>query len=55
MCEPMLLNALAFLPLLAWTYLLLGRGMFWLAGERDDRGAPDRSPASQNIPLPSSR
>ena len=44
MCEPMLLNALAFLPLLAWTYLLLGRGMFWLAGERDDRGAPDRSP-----------
>ena len=40
----MLLNALAFLPLLAWAYLLLGRGMFWLAGERDDRGAPDRSP-----------
>ena len=44
MCEPMLLNALAFVPLLAWTYLLLGRGMFWLAGERDDRGAPDRPP-----------
>lgn len=28
---------LAILPLLVWIYLLLGRGMFWLMGERDDR------------------
>jgi hopene-associated glycosyltransferase HpnB len=26
----------AFLPLAIWLYLLLGRGMFWLARERDD-------------------
>jgi hopene-associated glycosyltransferase HpnB len=28
------------LPALIWTYLLLGRGLFWLARERDDRGEP---------------
>ena len=27
----------AFLPALVWLYLLLGRGMFWLMRERDDR------------------
>ncbi len=27
-------------PVLIWTYLLLGRGFFWLARERDDRDAP---------------
>jgi hopene-associated glycosyltransferase HpnB len=27
-------------PALIWTYLLLGRGLFWLARERDDRGEP---------------
>jgi hopene-associated glycosyltransferase HpnB len=30
------LTLLAFLPLLAWLYLMLGRGMFWLGRERDD-------------------
>ena len=25
------------LPLAIWLYLLLGRGLFWLARERDDR------------------
>jgi hopene-associated glycosyltransferase HpnB len=30
------LTLLAFLPLAAWLYLLLGRGMFWLAREHDD-------------------
>ncbi|HEY4123788.1 MAG TPA: glycosyltransferase [Rhizomicrobium sp.] len=32
--------ALAFLPLAIWLFLLLGRGMFWLARERDDRDEP---------------
>jgi len=27
-------------PVLIWTYLLLGRGFFWLARERDDRDEP---------------
>jgi hopene-associated glycosyltransferase HpnB len=31
---------LGFAPLLAWLYLLFGRGMFWLTRERDDRDAP---------------
>ncbi len=30
------LTVAAFLPLAIWLYLLLGRGMFWLARERDD-------------------
>jgi len=30
------LTVLAFLPLAIWLYLLLGRGMFWRARERDD-------------------
>lgn len=32
--------ALAFLPLAIWVFLLLGRGMFWLARDRDDRNEP---------------
>jgi len=28
------------LPVLIWTYLLLGRGFFWLARERDDQAEP---------------
>ncbi len=32
--------ALAFLPLAIWVFLLLGRGMFWLARDRDDRDEP---------------
>jgi hopene-associated glycosyltransferase HpnB len=36
--------ALAFVPLIAWLYLLLGRGFFWLTRERDDKDAP--APAS---------
>ena len=31
---------LGFTPLLAWLYLLFGRGMFWMTRERDDRDAP---------------
>jgi hopene-associated glycosyltransferase HpnB len=31
----------AFVPLLAWLYLLFGRGFFWLTRERDDRDAPE--------------
>ena len=30
------LTVAAFLPLVAWLYLLLGRGMFWRTRERDD-------------------
>jgi hopene-associated glycosyltransferase HpnB len=32
--------ALAFLPLAIWAYLLTGRGMFWLARDRDDLNEP---------------
>ena len=31
--------------LIAWIYLLLGRGMFWLARDRDDRGPGATEPA----------
>jgi hopene-associated glycosyltransferase HpnB len=31
---------LGFVPLLAWLYLLFGRGMFWMTRERDDHDAP---------------
>ena len=33
--------AVACAALAAWIYLLVGRGMFWRAAERDDLGAPD--------------
>jgi hopene-associated glycosyltransferase HpnB len=36
----MLIGALALLPLLIWAYLVLARGGFWLARERDDRNQP---------------
>ena len=40
-------TALAFLPLVAWFYLLLGRGMFWLLRERDrgDALLPEAGPS----------
>jgi hopene-associated glycosyltransferase HpnB len=41
----MLLTALGFLSLLIWLYLVLGRGMFWLAAERDENNAPAVEPA----------
>jgi hopene-associated glycosyltransferase HpnB len=31
---------LGLVPLAAWLYLVLGRGFFWLARERDDKDAP---------------
>lgn len=34
------MTALALLPLAIWVYLMVGRGMFWLARERDDRNEP---------------
>jgi hopene-associated glycosyltransferase HpnB len=40
-----LVTALALLPLLAWIYLVLGRGGFWMARERDDRGPRPPEPA----------
>jgi|HubBroStandDraft_4_1064222.scaffolds.fasta_scaffold66588_2 hopene-associated glycosyltransferase HpnB len=36
---------IACLPLAIWAYLLLGRGGFWLARERDDRSEPAEPPA----------
>ena len=36
----MLIGALACLPLVIWAYLVLGRGGFWLARERDDLDQP---------------
>jgi hopene-associated glycosyltransferase HpnB len=36
----MLIGALACLPLVIWAYLIVGRGGFWLARERDDRDEP---------------
>jgi hopene-associated glycosyltransferase HpnB len=40
----MLIGLAACAPLLVWAYLVLGRGMFWLARERDERdAAPDPS------------
>jgi hopene-associated glycosyltransferase HpnB len=35
---------LAVVALAIWAYLILGRGLFWLARERDDRLAADRAP-----------
>jgi hopene-associated glycosyltransferase HpnB len=42
-----MVSASSVVVVLVWLYLVLGRGRFWLAGERDDRGAPPASP-----PLP---
>ena len=43
----MIVGAIALLSLGAWTYLLLGRGWFWLCRERDDSAAmkPDAWPS----------
>src|SRR5262250_2687218 len=38
------LTVLAALPLSAWLYLLLARGGFWLARERDNRGPEPAAP-----------
>jgi hopene-associated glycosyltransferase HpnB len=35
----MILVAVSLVPLAIWAYLLLGRGWFWLCGERDDAAA----------------
>ena len=35
-----MIEAIAFLALLVWAYLLAARGLFWLARERDDRDEP---------------
>ncbi|MBV8664052.1 MAG: glycosyltransferase [Hyphomicrobiales bacterium] len=35
----MIVTALSFIPLVIWAYLLLGRGGFWLCGERDGAAA----------------
>jgi hopene-associated glycosyltransferase HpnB len=43
----MLLIGIGFLTLAVWLYLLLARGGFWLARERDDRAEP---PAPANWP-----
>jgi hopene-associated glycosyltransferase HpnB len=36
----MAMIAIAALSLAVWVYMILGRGMFWLARERDDRNEP---------------
>ncbi len=36
----MIVGALAFLTLVVWAYLLVGRGWFWRCGERDEALAP---------------
>jgi hopene-associated glycosyltransferase HpnB len=36
----MAMIAIAALSLVVWVYMILGRGMFWLARERDDRNEP---------------
>jgi hopene-associated glycosyltransferase HpnB len=38
-------GVIACLPLAVWAYLLVGRGGFWLARERDDRSEPADPPA----------
>jgi hopene-associated glycosyltransferase HpnB len=41
----MVLTAIALAALGAWLYLLVGKGFFWLARERDDRGQPADPPS----------
>ncbi len=40
MISTAILALLGVAPVLIWAYLLLGRGLFWLARERDDVGEP---------------
>jgi hopene-associated glycosyltransferase HpnB len=47
----MLIGALALIPLLIWAYLIVGRGGFWLARERDDRNEP--KPPGEDFAWPS--
>jgi hopene-associated glycosyltransferase HpnB len=44
----MILVAISLIPLAIWTYLLFGRGWFWLCGERDDSAAA--ASKAQNAP-----
>ena len=50
----MIVEAISFVPLAIWLYLLLGRGWFWRCGERDDmaemRGAEARMQAAGSWP-----
>jgi hopene-associated glycosyltransferase HpnB len=39
MMSSLIFGLFGVVPVLIWTYLLLGRGFFWLARERDDRQA----------------
>jgi hopene-associated glycosyltransferase HpnB len=41
-----LVTSIAAIALAAWAYLVLARGMFWMARERDDRDEPPASPAA---------
>jgi hopene-associated glycosyltransferase HpnB len=45
--------AVSLAALAAWLYLLVGRGMFWLARERDDRQALTDPPAAARTSWPS--
>jgi len=47
----MLIGALALIPLVIWAYLIVGRGWFWLARERDDRNEP--KPPGEDFAWPS--
>ena len=46
----MIVTALSFLPLAVWTYLLFGRGWFWLCRERDDFVASANDIRRENAP-----
>ena len=41
--------AIAAASFAAWVYLILGRGFFWLARERDDVGEPEAPPACPSV------
>ncbi len=43
----MIVTILAFIPVVIWLYLLLGRGGFWLCRERDDLAPIGDAPAPQ--------
>jgi hopene-associated glycosyltransferase HpnB len=49
----MILVAVSLIPLAIWTYLLFGRGWFWLCGERDDSAAAALRPRNEPDTWPS--
>jgi hopene-associated glycosyltransferase HpnB len=49
----MILAAISLIPLAIWAYLLLGRGWFWLCGERDDSAAAAKKAANAPDAWPS--